>query len=160
VPSAAPGSRPGSGCVTTVTAPARGGSRSPAAQAAILSKAVQAHAAPRRTSPDAWTDAWGNKIPYPVRLGHAFCDLIEHLPVDRLPQAGGLAATIVVTMDLDTLVTGVASAVLDTGEPVSPGQARRMACAAGIIPTVLGDDSVPVDLGRTVRLFTPASGSR
>jgi hypothetical protein len=59
-------------------------------------------------------------------------------------------------MDLDTLITGLGSAVLDTGEPISPGQARRMACAAGIIPTVLGGDSVPVDLGRSTRLFTPA----
>jgi hypothetical protein len=127
----------------------------PTAQAAILSKAVQAYAAPRRTNPDAWTDPDGNKIPYPVRLGHAFCDLIEHLSADKLPQAGGLAATIVVTVDLDTLTTGLGSATLDTGEPISPGQARRMACTAGIIPTVLDSDSVPLDLGRSTRLFTP-----
>jgi hypothetical protein len=128
----------------------------PTAQAAILSKVVQAYAAPRRTNPDAWTDADGNKIPYAARLGLAFCDLIDHLPTDGMPQAGGLAAAVTVNVDLDTLRTGLGSAVLDTGEHISPGQTRRMACVAGIIPVVLGSDSVPLDLGRTSRLFSHA----
>lgn len=133
-----------------------GGFTIPTIQAAILSKAVQAFAAPRRTSPDAWVDAHGNKVSYPTRLGHAFCDLIDHLPGEALPTAGGLSARVVVTTSLDTLRDGLGSAVLDTGEPISPAQARRMACAADLIPAVLGTDSHPLDLGRANRLFTPA----
>ena len=35
------------------------------------------------------------------------------------------------------------------GTPVPASVARRMACAAGIIPLVLGGDSIPLDLGST-----------
>jgi len=43
---------------------------------------------------------------------------------------------------------------LDTGAPISPGEARRLACDAHIVPAVLGGDSQVLDLGRTRRLFT------
>jgi hypothetical protein len=128
----------------------------PTAQAQMLSKAVQAFAAPRRTSPEAWVDAEGRRRPFPVLLGQGFADLVEHLPVDRLPQAGGAAATVVVTMDLERLRAGVGSAVLDTGARVSVGQWRRLACNAGVVPAVLGGGSVPLDLGRRRRLHTEA----
>jgi hypothetical protein len=39
--------------------------------------------------------------------------------------------------------------LLDTGERLSPGLARRLLCEAGVIPVVLGGDSQPVDIGRT-----------
>ncbi|GAB3106508.1 hypothetical protein GCM10027055_00910 [Janibacter alkaliphilus] len=42
----------------------------------------------------------------------------------------------------------------DTGHPVSAGQLRQLACAAGIIPAVLGTDGQPLDLGRQTRFFT------
>ncbi|HET8718064.1 MAG TPA: HNH endonuclease signature motif containing protein, partial [Nocardioidaceae bacterium] len=34
------------------------------------------------------------------------------------------------------------------------GEARRLACTAGLIPMVLGSDSVPLDLGREARLHS------
>lgn len=43
-----------------------------------------------------------------------------------------------------------------TGDVLSPGVVRRMACDAEIIPLVLGGDSEPLDLGRSRRLFTRA----
>ena len=92
--------------------------------------------------------------PYPVRMGQAFSELIEHLPVDRLPQAGGVAATVTVTMDYDRLVQGVGAAELSTGTRISAGQARRLACNAGLVPAVLGGDSVCLDLGRSRRLHS------
>jgi hypothetical protein len=46
--------------------------------------------------------------------------------------------------------------VLDTGEKISPGMARRLACEAGIIPVVLGGDSQPLDVGRKSRFYTEA----
>ena len=41
-----------------------------------------------------------------------------------------------------------------TGDVLSPGVVRRMACDAEIIPMVLGGDSEPLDVGRRRRLFT------
>jgi hypothetical protein len=127
----------------------------PSLQADMLSKAAQAFAAPRRTDPAAWRDEDGRKRPYATLLGLGFAELVEHLPVDRLPQAGGTAATIVVTMNLDSLKSGLGAAVLDTGTPISAGEARRLACTSGLVPAVLGTGSVPLDLGRTARLHSP-----
>lgn len=126
----------------------------PELQAGMLSKAVQALAAPRRTSPNAWVDADGKKVPYPALLGQAFAELVEHLPTERLPQAGGSAAKVVVTVQLKDLLSGVGGAVLDTGGKISVAQARRLACNAGLVPAVLGSRSEPLDLGRETRLFT------
>lgn len=49
---------------------------------------------------------------------------------------------------------GIASTLAD-GTPVPASVARRMACDAGIIPLVLGGDSVPLDLGRVRRIASP-----
>ncbi len=59
----------------------------------------------------------------------------------RVPTAGG-AATVLGSWASDTLL--------------SPETIRRLACAADLIPHVLGSRGELVDLGRTVRLFTGA----
>ena len=61
-----------------------------------------------------------------------------------------------VTIPLETLQTGLGTAQLGTGEPITAGEARRLACTAGLVPAVLGTRSEVLDLGRTARLFTPA----
>ena len=65
-----------------------------------------------------------------------------------------MSATVVVTMTLEQLLADHATALLDDGARMSAGQARRMACEAGIIPVVLDSRSVPLDMGRRARLFT------
>ncbi|MET0526395.1 MAG: HNH endonuclease signature motif containing protein, partial [Nocardioides sp.] len=42
----------------------------------------------------------------------------------------------------------------DTGGRISAGEARRLACTAGIIPVVLGGKSQVLDVGRKRRLHT------
>lgn len=42
-----------------------------------------------------------------------------------------------------------------TGQVLAPSVVRRMACDAGIIPVVLGGQGEILDMGRSVRLFTP-----
>ena len=65
--------------------------------------------------------------------------------------------TVVVRVDLDTLVTGLGHARIDgLDQPISAGTARRMAADAELIPAVLGGESLPLDLGRAARLFTKA----
>ena len=55
-------------------------------------------------------------------------------------------------MTHDTYTGGHGPAWLDTGERLSAGEARRLACEAGTIPAVLGGESQVLDLGRTRRL--------
>ena len=86
--------------------------------------------------------------------GLAFIELLEHLPTDHLHTA--TAATVVVNIDHTALINQLKTAGVDTGTLLSAGEARRLACNAGIIPVVLGGESVPLDLGRTKRLFTQA----
>ncbi|MEG3093495.1 DUF222 domain-containing protein [Sphingomonas sp. PB1R3] len=92
----------------------------------------------------------------PHGLGVAFMDYIRRYPVDKLPTAGGVNATVVVTMTLETLLGGLKAAQLDTGTMISPGLARKLACEAGIIPVVLGGKSEPLDVGRKRRFHTTA----
>lgn len=90
------------------------------------------------------------------RMGGAFMDYIEARSASPAPRSGGVAATVVVTMDLKTLLGGIKAASLDTGGRISAGEARRLACRAGIIPVVLGGPSVPLDVGRKRRFHTEA----
>ena len=93
--------------------------------------------------------------PLGTRLGWALVEWIETYPTDALPTSGGTTATVVVTMSHHTLLGGLAAASLDTGTRISAGEARRLACEAGIIPAVLGGASQVLDLGRTRRFHTP-----
>ena len=105
------------------------------------------------------------RLAYPKRMGQAFVQLLETLDPTRLPIHGGDATTLVVTIDLDALKADLATADLIgaglvpgddlTGDRITAAQARRLACTAKILPVVLGGDSLPLDLGRTRRLFTP-----
>ena len=97
-----------------------------------------------RSNPDEWAH----------RYGSAFAELLEHLPTDRL--SGKVNATVLVTMDVETLRDSAKAKVseTDTGAVVSAGQARRLACSAGLVPLVLGGTSHPLDLGRTGRFFS------
>lgn len=135
----------------------------PELQARMLKTVIDAIVAPRRTHLDeglprverARAEAENDK-PYDRKAGEAFGMLIEHLPTNGLPTTGGTPARIIVTIDETKLRSGVAAASLVTGERISAGQLRRLACNHGILPAVLGGKSVPVDLGRQQRLFTSA----
>lgn len=71
------------------------------------------------------------------------------------PSIGGDRPRAVITIQYEELIAGIRGAQLvGSGEDVSPGTARRMACDADVLPAVLGGPSTVLDLGRTVRLFT------
>ncbi len=85
----------------------------------MLHTAVLALAAPKhRAAVDGHVP--NHARPTDHKLGLAFTELIEHLDPDRLPSAGGVNATVVVTMTLDTLMGGLKAAQLDTGHPHQP----------------------------------------
>ncbi|WP_181310011.1 HNH endonuclease signature motif containing protein [Nocardioides campestrisoli] len=83
--------------------------------------------------------------------GQGLCELIEHLPTTGLAPS---QATVLVTLDLQSLLDGLGAAKLDTGIHITAGDARRMACEAGLVPAVLGGKSEPLDLGRERRLHS------
>ena len=127
----------------------------PGLHGAMLKKTLMAIAAPKhRAAVDGQAPEPG--LPSAHRLGQAFCQYIETYPEDLLPKAGGVNATVVVTMTLETLMGGLRAAQLDTGHRISPGLARKLACQAGIIPAVLGGKSEVLDLGRRARFHTKA----
>jgi hypothetical protein len=120
---------------------------------AALKKALHATAAPKHR---AAKGPLGERLPTVERLGAAFAEYVRRYPAGKLPQAGGLNATVVVLISLETLLGGIESAKLDTGEHISADLARRIACEAGIIPAVLGGRSEVLDLGRSRRFHSRA----
>ena len=108
--------------------------------AARLKTYLEAFTSPRRQAHqgrggvDGIDPATGVRLPADRQRGHAFCALLERLDPTLLPDHGGLATTVIVTMPLATLQTGLGTARLGTGEPVTAGEARRLACTAGLVP--------------------------
>ena len=123
----------------------------PALHGAMLAKAIQALT---------WATQDPTEVrqtrPTPVAAGQAFTELLERMDAADLPSVGGVGATVVVTMTIDSLMGGLAAAALDTGEVISAGAARRLACEAGVIPMVLGGTSEVLDVGRRRRFHTRA----
>lgn len=146
--------------------------RIPHVQAAMLRTLLEAQAAPRRRHLEAASQSptesgrgspstglspdEHENLTYQQRLGRAFSTLIEHIPTEGYATTGGTPAAVTITMHVTALRDGLAAkvAVLGTGATMSAGAARRLACEHGIIPAVLGGSSLPLDYGRTRRLFS------
>ncbi|MFW6774341.1 DUF222 domain-containing protein [Nocardioides sp. CPCC 205120] len=130
----------------------------PELQGAMLTKIIDAIASPRRDHlrDDQASSEADDRRPSWRRRGEAFAELVERMRDADLPDAAGAGATVVVTMPLDTLTGGLAAASLDTGHRISPGEARRLACGADLVPAVLGAASEVLDLGRGARLHSRA----
>jgi len=148
----------------------------PDLSAAVLSRALEAYTNPRRDHHGAHTTSAaaratgptttgaaatgasaagdGQRIPAEVRRGQAFCALVEHLPIDGLPTQGGSPIAVIATVELDKLTAALGAVTLDTGGEISAAHARRLACQHALIPAVMGGASVPLDLGRSSRLFS------
>ena len=75
-----------------------------------------------------------------------------------VPAQGGDRPHVQITMPLSFLTDGLGAAAVFGfgGETISAGEARRMACDAGLIPLVLGSASQPLDVGREYRLVPKA----
>jgi hypothetical protein len=122
----------------------------------LLRKILESMTAPRRSRLGASEaqsgPAQGPCTDWDRARGAAFCELVEHLPTDHLhPRT---AATLVVTIHDDALRGTLAAGGLDTGDSISSGEARRLACGAGIMPAVLGGRSEVLAPGRQKRLFS------
>jgi hypothetical protein len=128
--------------------------RLPTLHAALLRKALEALTSPRRIGEGRLDPVTGKKLAASTLLGHGFMELLEsHLDVGSMPSGHGAPFTLVVTMGIEGLLSGLGVATLEGGPRISAGEARRLCCKAGIIPMVLDGDSMPLDVGREKRLF-------
>ncbi len=125
----------------------------PTLHAHLLKKALEALTSPRRLGEGRVDPATGKKLPHATLLGQGLIELVEN-HLSALPTVNGSPFTLVVTLGIDALTSGLGVAVTDTGHRISAGEARRLACKAGIIPMVLDGESMPLDVGREQRLFT------
>ena len=134
----------------------------PDAAATRLRTYLEAYTSPRNPTNTPAGTGEADRIPYPKRLAHAFTSLLEHLDPKKLPEHGGDATTVIVTMTLEGLRSDLGTAsILDGTDPalgpnLSASEARRLACTAQIVPAVLGNHGEVLDLGRADRLFRPA----
>ncbi len=129
----------------------------PEAQAAMLRKALHGLASAKHVRATEGAGSYDYEKPTPQKMGWAFVEYIENYPTDKLPNLGGLAATVVIIAEADVFTKGARKAgTTDAGVKVSPGQLLRWACQAKIIPAVLDKDGHVLDLGRSHRLHTPA----
>ncbi|WP_409495036.1 DUF222 domain-containing protein [Amycolatopsis sp. cmx-11-12] len=90
------------------------------------------------------------------RHGDALFDAIHYaMTNDKAPTLSGDRTTVVVTIPLDSLRTGLGAACVDGVSQITARHARMLACDAKIIPAVLGTESEPLDIGRAARTVTP-----
>ena len=131
----------------------------PALHGETLLARLDALSAPRRYNrnrlgqavEDATLPGMGSHYNRNESLGLALTELIEHLPVDG---HGRSTYSLVLHIREEQLRDGAGAATLEAGGELSIGEARRLACNAGILPLVLDGASVPLDLGREQRIFT------
>lgn len=137
-----------------------GGFTLPQLEADILRSALESHTSPRHdcsTQPEEPTDLLDARPTYRHKLGRAFTDIVRHIPTDSFGNHGGVAATLVVTVDYESLKNQVQSAGTDShGNRIAPDTVRRLACNAGILSLVFSGDGRVLDVGSQKRLFTPA----
>ena len=135
--------------------------RIPDLTASLLRTFLAAFTAPRRHQHNegaSGSDEFAN-LPITRQQGIAFVALLERILKTDLPRHGGKATSLVVLIDHDTLLADLTTAGIaqtTTGDKITAGQARRLACQAGLRAAVLGTKSEILDLGRESRLFNPA----
>lgn len=147
------GQQGGHGSSDRSTGASFGGDREPVTGPAWDSNGLGGDRSPG--SAPAWhRDADWKDLSWQAKAGRALVDLLEHLPTDHLSASN--AATVVITAQLEALLGALRAASVETGMDLSAGEARRLACNAGLMPLILGGASLPLDLGRRQRFFTPA----
>lgn len=135
-------------------------------QRAVVEAAIGALSAPRPCTghPDRGDHTRGPECRDPrtleQRRGDALVEVCRRATAATpATTAAGTKVTVFVTIRWDDLRDGTGPgtvfAGLDDGTLLGPQTVRKMACDAGIIPVVLGSRGEILDLGHTVRLFTP-----
>lgn len=94
--------------------------------------------------------------PFALRLLAALVEVAERSLRGGRRATRGARYSVAVLIDDATMRGGLhdrSVCMTDNGEPLAPEVVRKMACDAAIYPVVLGGDGVPLDMGRSHRLF-------
>ena len=128
----------------------------PAADAALLKEQIDAIAALARRTAAERCDPLTEDVTPAMRRADALMDIARHVAnCQAAPRHGGDRPHMVISIGYQDLLDDCRLAGLVDGTELTPGQLRRWACDAGVIPIVLGGDSAPLDVGREQRLVTP-----
>jgi uncharacterized protein DUF222/HNH endonuclease len=87
------------------------------------------------------------------RRGDAFAQILT--AAANCPDAAteaGEPVTVMVSVPLDDLKTGVGHGLIDGYRNLPAAQIRRMACDSKVLPLVLGTSGEPLDIGRATRV--------
>lgn len=102
---------------------------------------------------------WEEMKPERRRLIGLMALLMTNRTTDSQPEPGFGSAQVSIVMNWEKMQRQAQDfAVTSSGIPLSPGEVRAALCTAGIYPLVLNGASLPLDLGRTQRLFSKAQG--
>jgi hypothetical protein len=118
---------------------------------ALLTTLLSPHTAPRSTEegPDRRSRS--------ERHGDAFRDILTlAAKCENTPTEAGEPATLMVSVTLEELKSGIGHGLLDGYWNLSAAQIRRIACDAAVVPVVLGSKSEILDIGRATRVVPRA----
>ena len=140
--------------------------------ACMLKQVLSSLAAPESTEPGACGGAPSDRVgacginecahdgkdprDHGARMWDALVEACHRLTrTDVLPESHGTRPQVAVTIDQAELTQTLSGrGVLVTGESLSAGAIRRLACDADVLPLVLGSSSQVLDVGRKARLVT------
>src|SRR5664280_423560 len=100
----------------------------------------------------------GRDAQMPAVVGQGGATVLARRALDGagLPSVGGERPHIQIRVDYATLLARTGTATLDWAGPLTAGAALRLACDATISPVLTAGPSEVLDLGRSVRLVSPA----
>jgi hypothetical protein len=133
----------------------------PIADAEPLIRIVDAYAAAEKRGIERLDPTCGYVPPATRRADALIAMAHAHTIQATTPRHGGDRPRIVLTLSYDKLAKHCTDAnlgghLVSTGDPLPASVARRLLCDADIVPMILGSASLPLDVGRTERLVTPA----
>jgi hypothetical protein len=116
----------------------------------IVSKAIAAFTRKPDPDGDVLTESVGSRRP------RALVQLARHASAhaEGCHGEGGGRHTVIVGLSHQALLAGLGTAGSPDGQRLPAAAARRIACDAGIIPTVYGADSEVLDFGRRTRAIS------
>ncbi len=123
---------------------------------ATVSAYLTAATAPQVQSQDASQNlAVGDTRTVGQRRHDALIEALRQvLAAGGLPSSGGVKPRIVITVPWTSLRERTGAGRLSDGTPISPTLTRALADDAELVPVWLSPTAIPLDVGRTVRLFT------